>query len=174
MHGNQVVYYEFSYLFRAGRWVRTVLDSSLKEGHALACADLLGNGSDQIVAGWRGKNAEGKAGIALYALVTSDTAETRKWRKTVIDDNMACEDLCLADLNGDGKLDIVASGRATHNLKVYFNRERGNLNRVGETLMTALICFDSSSLNDWTPRTGMVCFCFATGSARRYCRKRPA
>jgi hypothetical protein len=25
------------------------------------------------------------------------------------------------DLNGDGKLDIIASGRATHNLKVYFN-----------------------------------------------------
>ena len=35
---------------------------------------------------------------------------------------MACEDLTLADLDGDGKLDIVASGRATHNLKVYFNQ----------------------------------------------------
>jgi hypothetical protein len=30
--------------------------------------------------------------------------------------------LCLADLNGDGKLDnVVASGRATKNLKIYFN-----------------------------------------------------
>jgi len=39
-----------------------------------------------------------------------------------VDDNtMACEDLCLADLNGDGKLDIVASGRGTKNVKVYFN-----------------------------------------------------
>ena len=40
----------------------------------------------------------------------------------LIDDNtMACEDLTLADLNGDGKLDIVAAGRATRNVKVYFN-----------------------------------------------------
>ena len=37
-------------------------------------------------------------------------------------DGMACEDLQLADLNGDGKLDIVASGRATKNVKIYFNR----------------------------------------------------
>ncbi len=41
---------------------------------------------------------------------------------TLIDDNtMACEDLTVADLNGDGKLDIVAAGRATKNVKVYFN-----------------------------------------------------
>jgi hypothetical protein len=25
------------------------------------------------------------------------------------------------DMNGDGKLDIVASGRATNNLKIYWN-----------------------------------------------------
>jgi hypothetical protein len=34
---------------------------------------------------------------------------------------MACEDLCLADLDGDGKLDIIASGRATKNVKIYYN-----------------------------------------------------
>jgi hypothetical protein len=35
---------------------------------------------------------------------------------------MACEDLKIADLNGDGKPDIIAAGRSTHNLKVYWNR----------------------------------------------------
>jgi hypothetical protein len=35
---------------------------------------------------------------------------------------MACEDLKLADLDGDGKLDIIASGRASNNLKIYWNR----------------------------------------------------
>ena len=34
---------------------------------------------------------------------------------------MACEDLCLADLNADGNLDIIASGRATKNVKIYWN-----------------------------------------------------
>jgi hypothetical protein len=50
-----------------------------------------------------------------------DAAGT-EWRTTLVDDNgMACEDLCLADLDGDGRPDLVAAGRGTHNLKVYFN-----------------------------------------------------
>jgi hypothetical protein len=91
----------------------------LKEGHALACGDLLGMGSEQIVAGWRVKNAAGKVGIKLY---WSDDSPNKEWKEMLVDDDtMACEDLCLADLNGDGKLDIVAAGRATKNVKVYFN-----------------------------------------------------
>ena len=44
---------------------------------------------------------------------------------TVIDDGgMSCEDLILADLNGDGKLDIAAAGRATKNVKVYWNESQ--------------------------------------------------
>jgi hypothetical protein len=40
-----------------------------------------------------------------------------------VDDNgMACEDLCLADSNGNGKLDIIATGRATKNVRIYFNQ----------------------------------------------------
>jgi hypothetical protein len=27
----------------------------------------------------------------------------------------------VADLNADGKLDIIAAGRASNNLKIYFN-----------------------------------------------------
>lgn len=119
MHGNQVVVYTAPGVNDPGPlWKRNVLDTSLKEGHALACGDLLGIGSDQIVAGWRAKNNEGKVGIKLFMPLDSDG---KKWKKTSVDDNMACEDLCLADLNGDGKLDIIASGRATKNLKVYFN-----------------------------------------------------
>jgi hypothetical protein len=34
---------------------------------------------------------------------------------------MATEDIRIADLNADGKIDIVAAGRASHNLKIYFN-----------------------------------------------------
>ena len=34
---------------------------------------------------------------------------------------MATEDLVVADLNGDKQPDIVASGRATRNVKIYWN-----------------------------------------------------
>lgn len=121
MHGNHVaVYRPPSSDASSALWDRNVIDSSLKEGHALACGDLLGLGSDQIVAGWRVKNAAGKVGIKLY---WPDDSAGKEWKETLIDDDtMACEDLCLADLNGDGKLDIVAAGRATKNVKVYFNQ----------------------------------------------------
>jgi hypothetical protein len=57
-----------------------------------------------------------KVGVALYVPVAG------RWMKVSVDDDgMACEDLALADLDGDGRLDIVAAGRSTHNLKVYFN-----------------------------------------------------
>ena len=120
MHGNQIVVYTpTTDGGGSGLWRRNVIDNTLKEGHALACGDFLGIGSDQIVAGWRGKDAEGRTGIRLF---TALDTEGKRWRATMLDDNgIACEDLCLADLNGDGKLDIIASGRATKNVKIYFN-----------------------------------------------------
>jgi hypothetical protein len=123
MHGNQVVVYTAPEGDDSTKvWHRNVIDSSLREGHAVACGDVLGVGSDQIVVGWRGKDDQGKVGIKLFAPRDKDG---KHWSKTLLDDNsMACEDLCLADLNGDGKLDIIASGRATKNLKIYFNEGR--------------------------------------------------
>jgi hypothetical protein len=101
-----------------------VLDTSLEEGHALACGDLLGLGRDQIVVGWRGtaQNKLGKVGIKLFV---PDDASGTKWTMHPVDDNtMACEDLTLADLNADGKLDIIASGRRTKNVKIYWNESK--------------------------------------------------
>lgn len=100
---------------------RTVLDSKLNQGHAIAVGDFFGNGEAQIVAGWRKPNEDGKFGIKIYFAEPSDGPE-RAWNSFFVDENtMACEDLRAADLNGDGRLDIVASGRSTHNLKIYWN-----------------------------------------------------
>ena len=123
MHGHQlVVYTEPTGQDPSRLWTRHVIDATLKEGHALACGDLLGADSDQIAIGWRGKDAKEKVGIKLF--IPNDP-DGKQWSQTLLDDNgMACEDLCLADLNGDGKLDIVASGRATKNVKIYFNEGR--------------------------------------------------
>jgi hypothetical protein len=103
---------------------RTVLDSSLEEGHALACGDLLGLGRDQIVVGWRGtaQNKLGKVGIKLFV---PDDAAGPKWTLHPVDDiTMACVDLTRADLNADGKLVIIAAGRRTKNVKIYWNESK--------------------------------------------------
>jgi hypothetical protein len=101
-----------------------VLDATLAEGHALAAADFLGLGHDQIIAGWRKPDpVSRKVGIRLYVPTAADGSA---WKlHTVVDDNtMACEDFKVADLDGDGKPEIIAAGRATKNLIVYWN-ERG-------------------------------------------------
>lgn len=121
MHGtNLVVYTEPAAKTGNGWWSRRVLDSSLVDGHALACGDFSGRGGDQIVVGWRAMGKPGaRVGIKLF---TAGDSEGQEWSHVLVDDNtMACEDLCLADLNGDGRLDIVAAGRATRNLKIYWN-----------------------------------------------------
>ena len=111
MHGNNVVIYP-----KQKNQTRIVLDSTLKEGHALGIADFLGNGQQQIVAGWRNPDKDGNFGIKLYS------KNNGGWSTEWIDKNgMACEDLQVADLNGDGKTDIIAAGRSTHNLKIYWN-----------------------------------------------------
>lgn len=114
MHGTAVIAY------MGDDRTRVVLDDQLKEGHALAVADFNGSGSQQVVAGWRTPDADGNVGIKLYL---PPTANGSKWSWQWVDENgMACEDLQVADLNGDGKPDIIAAGRATNNLKIYWNR----------------------------------------------------
>ncbi len=125
MHGNELVVYRGPATpgSAGADWTphRTVLDSKLVQGHGLATADLLGSGSDQIVVGWRGNNRPGDSmGVAVYG-ATDATGE--KWtRLALVDDkSMAVEDLKVADLNGDGRPDIIAAGRATKNVIIYWN-----------------------------------------------------
>jgi hypothetical protein len=114
MHGNQLVVYP-----EGGN--RVVLTDQLVDGHALAVDDLLGHeGPPEIIVGWRG-NAEKPRPVGIK-LFTQLDGKGEKWRESLIDDNgMACEDMVVADLNADGKRDIIASGRSTHNLKLYLN-----------------------------------------------------
>jgi hypothetical protein len=114
MHGNELTVY------LPGGNQRIVLTDELNEGHALATEDFLNSGIDQIVVGWRKANANQEIGIKIF--VASDAQGTR-WKGHWVDKNgMACEDLKVADLNGDGKMDIIAAGRDSHNLKIYWGK----------------------------------------------------
>ena len=98
-----------------------VLDDKIKDGHALACADFLGTGSDQIVVGWRAMNDPGVPGIKLFTPLNQDASE---WRETRVSaEKVAVEDIKVGDLNGDGRVDIVAAARQTKNLVVFFNEK---------------------------------------------------
>lgn len=122
-HGNEVVVNPEN---AGGLWSakRVLLDDSLAEGHALAAADFLGLGHDQIIAGWRKPDTKDmKVGIRLY-VPTADDGSAWKLHAVVDDNTMACEDFKVADLNGDGKPDIIAAGRATKNLIVYWNERK--------------------------------------------------
>jgi hypothetical protein len=124
MHGNQLVVYRApNTQYSSGDdWTdrRSVLDEKLVQGHGLATGDLLGMGGDQVVVGWRGGPGGAKVGIKLYVPVDA-RGETWRLHALVDDNTMACEDLKVADLNGDGRLDIVAAGRATKNVIIYWN-----------------------------------------------------
>lgn len=118
MHGNQVVVYVGNRI--DAEMKRVVLDDTYVQGHAVWCADFDGDGRDEVVAAHREPKADGQpAGIYLYR--AEDDAGT-SWSRQKLDQPMACEDVFCADFDGDGKIDILAGGRATHDVNLYLNR----------------------------------------------------
>ncbi len=109
-HGNQVAIYRQ----HNGAWERRTIDDSLVDGHTIITADLNGDGSSEVIAGYRGK------GRSVY-LYSADGANGG-WSKRVLDDGgMAAASCAAADLDGDGRTDIACIGSATSNLKWYRN-----------------------------------------------------
>ncbi len=119
-HGTQLVVYSGD---KAGDFGghRLVLDGSLVSAHALRCVDLLGLGYDQIIAGWWGGGEVTKDyGIRLFIPLD---AQAEQWQKVSIDEGtMSCQSLQVADLNQDGRLDIIAAGWTSKNLMIFWNR----------------------------------------------------
>jgi hypothetical protein len=120
-HGHQVVVYTPPEKAVA-LWTRHMIDDQLRWGHAVWFADLDGDGGDELIIGVRDnlsmKPGE-KCGVRIYK---AEDASGTKWTKTLVDEGgVAVEDLAAADLDGDGAVDIVAVGRATHNARIYWN-----------------------------------------------------
>jgi len=113
-HGNEVVVYTAD---KSGRWQRKVIFSELKEGHEVCVGDFNGDGREDIVAGDRGRGEIASAHI-FYA---QDDAGAQ-WQHQVLDHlGMSASGCAVADMNGDGRLDVVLIGGATANIKWYEN-----------------------------------------------------
>ncbi len=117
-HGHQVVIYPNTP--GVTREAPQLIDDQLRWGHAIWCADLDGDGGDEIIAGVRDPlPGKAKNGVRVYRAI--DDAGT-KWEKSELDPGgVAVEDLAVADLNGDNRPDIVAIGRQTKNVRIYWN-----------------------------------------------------
>ena len=124
-HGDQVVVYTEP--AAAGQmWKRNVLDDQLRWGHAVWCADLDGDGGDELIVGVRddpgAKDAvKDRRGVRVYK--ATDEAGSHWVRQLVDPGGVAVEDLAVADLDDDGLPDIVAVGRQTGNVRVYWNEK---------------------------------------------------
>jgi hypothetical protein len=124
-HGNQVVTYTGAKEF--GKWERHVIDEQLRWGHAVWFADLDGDGVDELIIGVRddpnpksGDTFKERRGVRIYKCTDGKGA---KWDRHILEDGgVAVEDLTVADLDADGKPDIIAVGRATGNARIYWNQ----------------------------------------------------
>ena len=118
LHGTDLVVYTKSKNQNAFK--RTVLSTVLAQGHSIVAGDFLGLGRDQVAVGWRNLNKQRAYGIKLF--VPQDD-EGSAWKEHWVDQNgMACENMQQADLDGDGRPEIIAAGRVSKNLKVYWRK----------------------------------------------------
>ncbi|GAC1467258.1 MAG: VCBS repeat-containing protein [Isosphaeraceae bacterium] len=113
-HGTEVCVYLSESLKPLEFGPRTVIDSSLKDGHALWVADVDGDGTDEVFAGYRGE------GTSVLAFAYNG----KTWDRTVVDHQIAAQDLRGGDLDGDGIPDIVAIGGQTHQV-IWYRPKKG-------------------------------------------------
>ena len=108
-------------------WKPHVIDESWSQAHALVLADLDGDGEDELIAGkciWAHKGDDPGAGeppaIYYYSWDRKTAAFTRHTIAAPGENIALGRQFAVADLDGDGRLDLVAPSRL--GLWVFYNR----------------------------------------------------
>lgn len=117
-HKHGIFWYERSGAGSDFSWKQHVIDDSWTQAHSLALADIDGDGTEDLVTGKRfmahnGKDPDefGKLGVYWYRLVRG---ETPTWTRHAIsfDEGIGSGvNLCTADLDGDGDVDVAVTGK---------------------------------------------------------------
>jgi hypothetical protein len=128
-HGFQVVVYTPT-AAGTGLWDRRVIDEPVQWGHAVWCANLDADGDDELIIGQRDRSTDPSRepkgpGVLVYDPdrgTGTGTGPLTFTRCPIEDGGVGCEDCVAADLDGDGRPDLIAGGRSTHNVRIYWNR----------------------------------------------------
>jgi hypothetical protein len=100
------------------QWRKVLIDSTFSQVHALHWADLDGDGRDELITGKRkwAHNATGDPGSAEPAVLlyfTWDQRARRFTRHTIAEGTVGTGlQIRTADMNGDGRIDIVVAGKS--------------------------------------------------------------
>jgi hypothetical protein len=111
-HGNELVYYKCEGDIRRGPWKRRLIDATLNRGHSIQALDIDGDGQIELISGYNGEGTE----LNIYR---ATDIEENKWEKEKVDDGLGMGQMEILDIDGDGNLEIVATGMSTGNVRSY-------------------------------------------------------
>ncbi len=128
MHGSAISVLTPSHSTNSSTWDRRIIDDGYSRGHAIATADINGDGNDEIIFGSSDVSDQPGYGptLAVYSkLETPSPHDSPAWHRTILDKGgIAVEAIAVGDLSGDGVPDIVAVGRSTHNVKLFIANKK--------------------------------------------------